>query len=192
MHTTDMAIEALEGLRAHPDAAAVDHFWILLERFRAGLVHQALTIVDKQQDAEDIAQETLCKAFLDIGRLRDTAKLGVWLREINRCTALAWRRGSRRAKEERLSTEKLQAIEAPEDRRAPHAPSTPGPDDAAVLCAVDALPEPYRDLVILRYWEKMSTDQIAAKLGIPSGTVRSRLTRADGMLAQKLAALLKS
>ena len=192
MHTTDMAIEALEGLRANPDAAKVDHFWLLLERFRAGLVHQALTIVDKQQDAEDIAQETLCKAFLDIARLRDTQKLGIWLREINRCTALAWRRGNRRTKEERLSTEKLQAIEAPEDRRAPHAQSTPGPDDAAVLRAVDALPEPYRDVVILRYWEKMSTDQIAAKLGIPSGTVRSRLTRADGMLAQKLAALLKS
>jgi RNA polymerase sigma-70 factor (ECF subfamily) len=185
MPTTDLAIEALDGLRAHPDAAAVDHFWKLLERFRAGLVHQALTIVDKQQDAEDIAQETLCKAFLDIHRLRETQKLGIWLREINRCTALAWRRSSRRTKEERLSTEKFQAIEAP------HAPQKSGPDDAIVLRAVDSLPEPYRDVVVLRYWEKMSTDDIAAKLNIPAGTVRSRLTRADGILAQKLLTLLK-
>ena len=182
--TTELAIEALDGMRTNPDAVSLDRFWQLLERFRAGLIHQALTIVGKQQDAEDIAQETLCTAFFEIEQLRDPQKLGNWLRSINRCNALAYRRSSRRTKEERLSTEKLQALEA----RASE--PTTGPDDI-VLKAVEDLPEQFRDVVILRYWEKMSTDDIARKLNIPAGTVRSRLTRADGMLAQKLNTLLK-
>lgn len=184
MPTTELAIEALDSLRQNPDAVALEKFWKLLERFRAGLIHQALTIVGKQQDAEDIAQETLCTAFLEIDQLRDPQKLGNWLRTINRCNALANRRSSRRCKEERLSTEKLQALEAraqPSDSAA----------DEVVLRAVDTLPEQFRDVVVLRYWEKMSTEDIARKLCIPAGTVRSRLTRADDMLAQKLAALMK-
>jgi RNA polymerase sigma-70 factor (ECF subfamily) len=183
MPTTELAIEALDGMRSNPDAVSLDRFWKLLERFRAALIHQALTIIGKQQDAEDIAQETLCTAFFEIDQLRDPQKLGNWLRSINRCNALAFRRSSRRTKEERLDTEKLQALQA---RSEP----TTAPDDL-VLKAVEDLPEQFREVVVLRYWEKMSTEDIARKLSIPAGTVRSRLTRADGMLAQKLNSLLK-
>ena len=62
--------------------------------------------------------------------------------------------------------------------------------DDAVVSAVDSLPEAFREVVVLRYWEKLSTEEIAIRLGIPAGTVRSRLTRADGLLARKLASLL--
>jgi RNA polymerase sigma factor (sigma-70 family) len=66
----------------------------------------------------------------------------------------------------------------------------PSRDEELVVRAVDSLPDPFREVVVLRYWEKFSTEEIAVRLGIPAGTVRSRLTRADGMLARKLASLL--
>ena len=188
MPTTDMAIHALNELRLNPEHC-IDKFWQLLERFRAGLINQALTILGNQQDAEDVAQETLCKAFLDLHRLRDTAKLGVWLRSINRCRALDVYRQKQRAKEERLSTGQQNCLEIrPENLPTEEISSI----NADVVRAVDSLPDQFREAVVLRYWEKLSTEQIAVRLGIPSGTVRSRLCRADGMLARKLKLIVRT
>jgi len=178
MPTTALMIEALVGLRARPEGVPVEQFWMLVERFRADLVHQAFAILKRQQDAEDVAQETLCKAFLNLNQLHEPAKLGAWLRSINRREALAFLQRQAEAKERRLATGEMNAIEA----SAVDAP----PEAEAVLRAVDSLPAPFRDVVILRYWEKLNTEEIAVRLGVPAGTVRSRLTRADGMLALRL------
>jgi RNA polymerase sigma-70 factor, ECF subfamily len=181
MPTTALMVEALVGMRSEPGGIGPDYFWQLVDRFRAGLVNQALIILNSQQDAEDVAQETLCKAFLQLHKLKDAAKLGAWLREINRCNALALRRRRVREREERLSTGQMSSIEAKrgEDTRQVNAKEH-------ILKAVDGLPSPYRDVVVLRYVEKLSTDEIAIRLGVPSGTVRGQLTRADQMLAEKL------
>ncbi len=183
MPTTELAVEALVGLRHEPGGIALEHFWQLIERFRADLVNQALLILGSQQDAEDVAQETLCKAFLDLSKLRDASKLGAWLRQINRFNAINLQRQRIRQREERLATGQLNALEAENENKAT-------PAEERVVRAVDSLPEAFREVVVLRYWEKCSTEDIAARLGIPAGTVRSRLTRADGMLARKLQNLL--
>ncbi|MCZ7646401.1 MAG: sigma-70 family RNA polymerase sigma factor [Planctomycetota bacterium] len=181
MPTTAMMIEQLVRMRHDPDGPPVDQFWLLVERFRADLVNQALAQLGNQQDAEDVAQETLCVAYLDLNRLRDPQKLGHWLRTINRRIALSHRERKDRRKEERLATAQMCELVDPASGGAKRA----APSDR-VLRAVDALPEAFRQVVVLRYWEKLSTEEIAARLDIPAGTVRSRLTRADGMLAQKL------
>ncbi|HYF49794.1 MAG TPA: RNA polymerase sigma factor [Planctomycetota bacterium] len=186
MPTTAVAIEALLSLRDTDGSVTAEHFWVLLERFRAGLVNQAFAILSNQQDAEDVAQETLCKAFVELPRLRDVSKLGAWLRQINRHAAFSLKRKRNRQREERLATGQMHSL--PADTTGPQA----APDDEIVLRAVDSLPEIFRETVVLRYWEKLSTEEIAIRLGVPAGTVRSRLTRADGMLARKLAALLRT
>jgi len=183
MPTTAVAIEALLSLRETDGSVTAEHFWVLLERFRAGLVNQAFAILGNQQDAEDVAQEALCKAFVELPRLRDVSKLGAWLRQINRNGAFSMKRKLTRQREERLATGQMQNLPAGTGPQA-------APDDEVVLRAVDSLPEVFREAVVLRYWEKLSTEEIAVRLGVPAGTVRSRLTRADGMLARKLAALL--
>jgi len=180
MPTTSLMIEALLDMRHGQGGVPEDRFWLLVERFRADLVNQALALLGNQQDAEDVSQETLCKAFLELHTLRDAAKLGAWLRAINRCNALSFRRRKQRTKEERLDTGQLTALPAPGEAAPPPAP------DEALVRAVDGLPEVFREVVVLRYWEKLVTDEIALRLNIPSGTVRSRLARADGMLAEKL------
>lgn len=55
-----------------------------------------------------------------------------------------------------------------------------------VFCAVTELPEKYRMVVYLYYFEEMSTDEIAEIVKVRSGTVRMRLTRAREMLKEKL------
>ncbi|HYF48466.1 MAG TPA: sigma-70 family RNA polymerase sigma factor [Planctomycetota bacterium] len=186
MPTTAMMVEALVGMRKEPGGIGPDYFWQLVDRFRADLVNQALVLLDSKQDAEDIAQETLCKAFLQLHQLKDPSKLGAWLRQINKCNALNLRRRRQREKEQRLSTGQVESIQAP---RTSDTAQQRVRDQ--ILKAVDSLPEPYRDVVVLRYLEKLSTDEVAIRLGVPSGTVRGQLTRADELLARKLHLLQK-
>ncbi|MCZ7646087.1 MAG: RNA polymerase sigma factor [Planctomycetota bacterium] len=60
-----------------------------------------------------------------------------------------------------------------------------------VARAVDTLPEELRTVVVFRYWEHLPYQDIADKLGIPLGTVKSQLSRADHILEQRLGKILK-
>ena len=175
MATTSMMIDALVEMRRDPSAATHERFWILVERFRADLVNQAFALLGNQNDAEDVAQESLCEAFQDLSALRDPWKVGAWLRTINRFNALNLRR---KRKREKARVEKL-------DQPGDAEPETPS-DLEEVARAVDALPEPYREVVVLRFWEQRRLEEIALILGIPEGTVKSRLARSDSILFRKL------
>lgn len=187
MPTTAMMIEALVEMRNDPGGVSPDYFWQLVERFRADLVNQAFTIMGNQEDAEDVAQATLAKAFRLLHTLNDPEKLGRWLRAINRRTALNLLRSRRRSRVQ--STDQMDANVAAPD-------TTPTGSNLEMVAknavveqvarAVDALPESYREVIVLRYWEHLRNEEIALRLGIPSGTVKSRLARGDRMLLDRL------
>ncbi|MCZ7646346.1 MAG: sigma-70 family RNA polymerase sigma factor [Planctomycetota bacterium] len=187
MPTTAMMIEALVAMRHDPGGVPHDHFWQLVERFRADLVNQAVGILGNRPDAEDVAQDSLCIAFRNLGQLQDPLKLGGWLRSINRNNALLM---LRRRRVERLQTRGQLDAQLP----APATTPTGTKLEAAgrrqtmdkVARAVDSLPEPFREIVVLRYWERLKNPEIAARLGIPEGTVKSRLARADRILVKAL------
>ena len=88
MPTTAMMIDALVAMRHEPGGVQADHFWQLVERFRADLVNQAVALLGNRPDAEDVAQDSLCRAFRCLSQLKDPQKLGSWLRTINRNNAL--------------------------------------------------------------------------------------------------------
>ncbi|MCZ7643796.1 MAG: RNA polymerase sigma factor [Planctomycetota bacterium] len=186
MPTTAQMIDALVAMRHDPGGVPVDHFWQLVERFRADLVNQAFAILGHQDDAEDVAQNALAKAFRLLHTLHDPLKLGVWLRQINRRVAYNHLRACKRSRVR--AAEKLPTTAAE--------PTTPTGTKLAmarrreavghVAEAVDGLPEHYREVVVLRYWEQMNQEQIALRLGIPVGTVKSRMARADDLLLQRL------
>jgi len=180
--TTECMIEALENFRLH-SGISDEQFWTIIERYRATLINQALPIVGNQQDAEDAAQETLCKAFLQLKQLKEVSKFGAWLRTINRCNALLVRRRRSRNKEERLSTGKQTALEARGER------SEQDTARELILRAVDSLSDEYRDIVVLKYLERITAEEIAARLDLPVTTVRGRLERAHVILSRKLQAI---
>ncbi len=188
MPTTALMIEALVKMRHEPGGVPVDHFWQLVERFRADLVNQAFSFTGNQMDAEDIAQMSLAKAFRLLPTLKEPQKLGSWLRTINRREALNFLRSRRRNPV--YATGELD----PNSAAAPMTTPTGSNMEAVarntsieqVARAVDTLPEIYRELVVLRYWEHLDTQQIAERLNIPVGTVKSRMARADCQLLEKL------
>jgi RNA polymerase sigma-70 factor, ECF subfamily len=158
----------------------------LVERFRADLVNQAFSIIGNQADAEDVAQASLAKAFRMLSTLKDPQKLGSWMRTINHRTALNHLRDKKR---KGIATLEI-------DTKAVAPATTPTGRDVEAVSrnatieqvarAVDELPDIYREVIVLRYWEKLNTEDIADRLAIPAGTVKSRLARADHMLLERL------
>lgn len=110
MRTTSMMVEALLELRHQPGGVPHEQFWQLVERFRADLINQAFAILGNQADAEDVAQDALCRAYVDLHKLQDPRKLGAWLRKINRCHAIDLLRRRKAAREERLATGEAAAL----------------------------------------------------------------------------------
>lgn len=188
MPTTAMMIEALLEMRHAPGGVEPDQFWQLVERFRGDLVNQAFAILGNQADAEDVAQESLCQTFQELNTLKNPRKLGTWMRSINRCNALdLWRKRKReqaRAAAESAGHAAIAPETTPTGTNLELARRRRSADQVAR--AVDSIPEPFRSVVVLRYWEKKSYEEIADWLSIPLGTVKSRMARADHLLVARL------
>ena len=145
-----------------------------------------------EHDAADVVQDACVKAWRFFGDFRGEGGVGgadgkAWLLRIVRTTAATIRRGSR---ERPISLEAAGADTAgPERRPDPGASMALATNALAVNEAIESLPEPLREILILRDVEGLSYAQIATVLEAPPGTVMSRLSRArdalrDAMLAR--------
>lgn len=153
---------------------------VLLERHRAALYGLALSIVRDRSVARDVVQDAFLVALRRLGDVREPAAAGAWLRAIVRNEALM-----------RLRRFREIPANVPDDLRDP----APGPEAALealatrdwVLAALERLPQEERVTVLLRYFTtRPSYSEIAAILGIPVGTVRSRLNHAKRRLGEAL------
>jgi len=134
--------------------------------------------------AEDVAQDAMLRAFRAFGQFRG-ASPRAWLLAIvrNCCFTAHGRRGA----------VALVIGESSKDL-SEHADTAPTPEEAAqrsddvarVRGAIEAIPEPFREAVVLRDLEDLSYAEIAEVTGVPIGTVMSRLARGRAMLAKEL------
>ena len=134
--------------------------------------------------AEDIAQEALLKAFRNLAVLRGAPK--PWLLAIVRNAYFDWRRAgdprtvSGPAAEVALAEAPDEALESAEARLIRQG------DAEALRAAIEAVPEPFREALILRDLEDLSYREVAEVTGAPIGTGMSRLARARRMLGERM------
>ena len=139
------------------------------------LYRTARAILRDDAEAEDAVQEAYLQAYRKLGTFRGESKLSTWLVRITANEALMRRRRNPRP------------VEAAEQEAVS---DTPGPQDDAeraemrrlLEARIDALPDPYRAVFVLRAVEELSVEETAAALAIPHATVRSRYFRARGLL----------
>ena len=139
----------------------------------------AYSVLRQRQDAEDVAQDAFAKAYRNFHQLRDRARFRAWLVRMTWRLALDRQRGDRRRAAREL------AVDTP-----------PAPSTADVLqekeradrlwAAIDALPEKLRVAIVLANIEGHDTSEVAALLGVPIGTVKSRLFLARQRLKELL------
>ncbi|HEY3798997.1 MAG TPA: sigma-70 family RNA polymerase sigma factor [Caulobacteraceae bacterium] len=134
--------------------------------------------------AEDIAQEALLKAFRNLETLRGDA-VRPWLLAIVRNSYFDWRR---RQDGRAVGGEaaEIAYAQAADDAPSAEASLIRQGDVAALRSAIEAIPEPFREALVLRDLEELSYREVAEVTGVPMGTVMSRLARARRMLAERM------
>lgn len=171
-----------------------DAFQLLMRRYNQTLYRTARSILKDEADAEDAVQEAYLRAYRGIAKFRGEAKLSTWLVRIvvNEAIARGRKRG-RRAEVIRLDGETEQDSGAEEMNVNEAGPEQP---ERAALRAetrglleakIDALPDAFRTVFVLRALEEMTVEEAAAALDIPEATVRTRFFRAKGLLREALA-----
>jgi RNA polymerase sigma-70 factor (ECF subfamily) len=162
----------------------------LVQRHNQRLFRIARAVVRDDAEAEDIVQETYVRAFTGLAGFRGESAFATWITRI----ALNEASGRRRR---RRPTLPIDAIENTAEGRIVMFPTTPPPADPEgeigrgqvrrfLERAVDALPEHFRLVFILRDVEGLSIEEAAALLHIGPQTVKTRLLRARRLLRAEL------
>jgi RNA polymerase sigma-70 factor, ECF subfamily len=152
----------------------------------------AMALTRSSSDAEDLVQETLLRAFDRFETFRQDGSPRAWLHTIMRNLFYnSYRKKSREPKQVSLDVFEPSttgasggvAVEADSAEQASHSVTSPERivlgqmESAALLSAVQALPDEYRQVVTMADIQNMPYQDIADELHIPIGTVRSRLSR---------------
>lgn len=162
--------EAIHAARAVFEREALPH--------RGALLATARRLTGRADEAEDLVQETLLRAFRYAHRYQPGSNARAWLNRILHRVRLDALRGRGR----RLPTVALEDEDPPVGAAQEWLVS--GGD--ALERALASLPEPYRSAVVLRDLKELSYDEIAEVLGIPIGTVMSRIHRGRAILRTAL------
>jgi RNA polymerase sigma-70 factor (ECF subfamily) len=164
---------ALARALATGDEAA---FHTLVDQESAVVLRLCYRILGRVDEAEDAAQETFVLAYRALSTYRADGPPGAWLARI--ATRVCWRRSGtlarRRAATTPLDDVLTATLVGPGD---PAAEVIAAEEAAAVRRAAALLPEPYREIVALRFFADLTTADIAAATGRPEATVRTQLRR---------------
>ena len=148
-----------------------------------GLYSYALVLSRDRTEAEDLVQETCLRAIRAMGSLRPDSNPKGWLVTILRNIWFNQLRQWRTAREVvELDLHVDGANRAADSRKDPHATYVSNIEQEQVRAAIQQLPVEFREIIILREYEDLSYQEIAAVLECPLGTVMSRLARARSKL----------
>ena len=161
------------------DAAAFEQ---IVRRYQQVLFTVALRMLGDEEEARDAAQNAFLKAFEKLGSYDGRRRFFSWIYRILVNECLNARRKPMR----------VRALESVEESAAMEAAAPDAAEAAerrtAVKKAILELPEPYREVIVLRHFAALSYDEMSDAIGVPAKTVKSRLYSARQLLAERLAA----
>ncbi len=163
----------------------------LMRRHNQPLFRAARSILRDDAEAEDAVQEGYLQAYRAMGSFRGDAKLSTWLMRIVVNEALGRSRRNKRGAQVIAIDSGAQALAA-EDTMSDNPDQQPDRLAASaqtrrlIEAKIDALPEQFRTVFVLRAVEEMTVEETAAALGIPEATVRTRFFRARALLRESM------
>lgn len=170
-------------------------FEILVQRYQSRIINLITRFIGDMDRARDIAQEVFIRVYRNRERYRKSGKFSTWIFTI--AANLAKNEIRRKVRHRRVvSLDEEREFGTLGDTLADRGP---GPRqtlerrelESMILRAVEELPERYRMALVLRDIEGLSYEEVSNVLGIPGGTVRSRINRARLMVKEKLESLVR-
>jgi RNA polymerase sigma-70 factor (ECF subfamily) len=168
----------------------------LIQPYELSVYRMALSFVKNETEAEDVAQEAFMKAFRDLANFRGESKFSTWLISITLNEA--------RRRLRRQGTVRTKSLDAPPEEGGKVSPALLRdwreiPSEALerseirelLQRAIEQLSPIYREVLVLRDIEELSTEETAGVLAISISSVKVRLHRARIMLQKELAPKLK-
>jgi len=172
-----------EDLIDRAQAGDVDAYEQLVRRYRDVAVRTAYMVAGRA-DAEDAAQDAFVKAYAALARFRREAPFRPWLLRIV----------ANEARNRRRSAGRRAALALRAEASRPPGDAAPSPEGAAVehddrrelVEALNEMSEDDRLVIAYRYFLDLPEAEMAEALGVPRGTVKSRLSRALGRLRERM------
>ena len=186
----------LQDCQSLSDAEVVDRvragetalYELLMRRYNQRLFRMIRSVLTSDTEAEDVLQETWVRAFEHLGQFEGRASFATWATRIAYHEALARARAGKRW----IPVENPEGDVMPEVNRRQSSAETPeaqairGQLGRLLQSAVDALPETYRTVFVLREVEQLSTTETADSLGLSEEAVKTRLHRTRALLRREL------
>lgn len=147
-------------------------FLILIHKEKEKLYRIAFTYVKNENDALDIVQETIYKAYISINKVKEPSYFPTWITRILINTALDYIKYKNKIIP--IEQDTLEKIESTQ--------KLDSSDKLDLLHAIHQMNEKYKTVLILRYYKDLSVKQISEFLECPEGTVKTNIHRAINQL----------
>ena len=168
----------MDDLQLARELAAGDEraFHVLVDQQATRVFRICYRILGRVDEAQDAVQETFVSAYRALATYRGDGPPGAWLARI--ATRQCWRRAAVGART-RAATTRLDDIEleATHDDTDPFHRAVASEQREQVRRAVAALPEPYREVIVLRFFGDLPLADIGLALGRPEATIKTQLRR---------------
>lgn len=171
-----------ENIIARARRGDADAFEQLVVAYREQVFRLALRMCGSEADADEVAQEAFLSAWKALPNFRGESQFSTWLYQLTTHAAIDLMRREKRQIAAADITEVSAAAPAP----SPQQQAEQSEQREIVRDAILQLAPEQREVVVLRFMEELSYEEIGAVLKLPSGTVKSRLNRAKAQLKEIL------
>jgi RNA polymerase sigma-70 factor (ECF subfamily) len=159
-------------------------FEILMRRHNQRIYRVARAVVKDESDVEDVMQQAYINAFTHLDQFEERAQFSTWLTRITLHEVFGRRRKKRQSSHDEPAGEVMDTLKSPlaDPERQAYAQEL----SRVLEQAVDALPDTYRTVFMLRDIEGLSTHETGAGLGLGEEAVKTRLHRARAMVRRAI------
>ena len=171
-----------EKIIARARRGDADAFEQLVVAYREQVFRLALRMCGSEADADEVAQEAFLSAWKALPNFRGESQFSTWLYQLTTHAAIDLMRREKR----QIAADDITEVSAADPAPSPQQQAERSETRQAVRDAMGQLSPEYRQIVVLRFLQELSYEEIGAVLKLPSGTVKSRLNRAKAQLKEIL------
>lgn len=171
-----------EKIIARARRGDADAFEQLVVAYRDQVFRLALRMCGSEADADEVAQEAFLSAWKALPNFRGESQFSTWLYQLTTHAAIDLMRREKR----QIAADDITEVSAADPAPSPQQQAEQSEQREIVRDAILQLAPEQREVVVLRFMEELSYEEIGAVLKLPSGTVKSRLNRAKAQLKEIL------